>query len=98
MLHSFKVHGLGLLHLFVKWKTIIELIMLKSVEETNLRKPARKLIGIVNIMIPGMFPEMKPLGNMNIFPVNFVYPKSIRDFFKSAYQLLWCQHFMYHVT
>lgn len=37
--HSFKVHGLGLLHLFVKWKTIIELIMLKL-------KVLRKLTGI----------------------------------------------------
>ena len=32
-------------------------------------KSARKLTGIVKITIPEVFPEMKPLGNIIIFPV-----------------------------
>ena len=34
-----------------------------------IRKCARKLTGIVKITIPEVFPEMKPLGNVIIFPV-----------------------------
>ena len=34
-----------------------------------IRKSARKLTGIVKITIPEVFPEMKPLGNVIIFPV-----------------------------
>ena len=34
-----------------------------------IRKSARKLTGIVKITIPEEFPEMKPLGNIIIFPV-----------------------------
>ena len=34
-----------------------------------IRKSARKLTGIVKITIPEAFPEMKPLGNVIIFPV-----------------------------
>ena len=34
-----------------------------------IRKSARKLTGIVKITIPEVFPEMKPLGNIIIFPV-----------------------------
>ena len=30
--------------------------------------PVRKLTGIVKITIPEVFPEMKPLGNVIIFP------------------------------
>ena len=35
-----------------------------------IRKSARKLTGIVKITIPEVFPEMKPLGNVIIFPVS----------------------------
>ena len=35
-----------------------------------IRKSARKLTGIVKNTIPEVFPEMKPLGNVIIFPVN----------------------------
>ena len=34
-----------------------------------IRKSARKLTGIVKNTIPKVFPEMKPLGNVIIFPV-----------------------------
>ena len=34
-----------------------------------IRKPAWKLTGIVNITIPEVFPKMKRLGNVIIFPV-----------------------------
>ena len=34
-----------------------------------IRKSARKLTGIVKITIPEVFPEMKPLGNIIIFPI-----------------------------
>ena len=34
-----------------------------------IRKSARKLTGIVKITIPEVFPEIKPLGNIIIFPV-----------------------------
>ena len=34
-----------------------------------IRKPAWKLTGIAKITIPEVFPEMKPLGNVIIFPV-----------------------------
>ena len=34
-----------------------------------IRKYARKLTGIVKNTIPEVFPEMKPLGNVIIFPV-----------------------------
>ena len=34
-----------------------------------IRKSARKLTGIVKNTIPEVFPEMKPLGNVIIFPV-----------------------------
>ena len=34
-----------------------------------IRKSTRKLTGIVKITIPEVFPEMKPLGNVIIFPV-----------------------------
>ena len=34
-----------------------------------IRKSARKLTGIVKITIPEEFPEMKPLGNIIILPV-----------------------------
>ena len=37
-----------------------------------IRKSARKLTGIVKITITEVFPEMKPLGNVIIFPVILV--------------------------
>ena len=41
-----------------------------------IRKPAWKLRGIVKITIPEVFPEMKPLGNIIIFPVPCHYSHS----------------------
>ena len=43
-----------------------------------IRKSARKLTGIVKNTIPEVFPEIKPLGNVIIFPVVMIFIMTLK--------------------